>query len=59
VEAITAMMMMIPPMVGVPSLHRWFWGPSFWMYCPHLTRASQRITAGPKTMVMTRAVSSA
>ncbi|KAF5028089.1 hypothetical protein DSECCO2_662700 [anaerobic digester metagenome] len=47
-----------PPMVGVPAL-RWWAATSSWMYWPYLSRVSQRMNRGPKTMERTRAVKNA
>ncbi len=45
-----------PPMVGVPALPRWLWGPSSRMYCPTCRRFSRSITQGPRKKQMKNAV---
>ena len=46
-----------PPMVGVPDLIRWVWGPSVRTAWPTFMRVSMRITAGPAIMPINNAVS--
>ena len=58
VETTADMMMMVPPMVGVPALVRWVSGPKSRTICPTFNRVSHRIVAGPRTKATSRAVTS-
>ena len=49
----------IPPMVGVPALLRWVWGPSARTFWPSLTCLSHSIIGGPTTKHTIRAVMAA
>ncbi len=51
-----AKMIIRPPMVGVPFLEKWDWGPSSRTYWPICMRLELPMNQGPPTREMTRAV---
>jgi hypothetical protein len=59
IEEVTAMMMMIPPMVGVPAFDRCVFGPSSLICWVILIFFSHCIMRGATTSVTTRAVRAA
>jgi len=56
VETTTAKIIMMPPMVGVPDLDWCVSGPSSRMDCPICSDSSLRMSQGPTTKQMARAV---
>ena len=48
-----------PPMVGVPALAKWVFGPSLRMACPALSSVSLRMVHGPSIRLNASAVSAA
>jgi hypothetical protein len=56
VDNTLAKMIRMPPIVGVPLLAMWEFGPSSRMGCPTLRVSSFRINHGPSTKQMKRAV---
>ncbi|OIQ94086.1 hypothetical protein GALL_239040 [mine drainage metagenome] len=57
VEAVMAIRISTPPMVGVPVLIRWVCGPSWRTAWPTFIAVSLRITPGPAIRPMNKAVS--
>ena len=55
-ERVMAAMISRPPMVGVPCLVRWVWGPSSRTCWPTLSSRSRRMIHGPSRKLTRRAV---
>ena len=56
---VIAMTMSTPPIVGVPALGRWLFGPSSRTFCPTPRPRSLAITGGPSASAIRSAVASA